>query len=402
MKFHLMRPLLLTIILLSVHPDSRAAEPDGTAIPDPSERLLAASTFLSEHPAFTVDIDMALKIEKEDGASDGIELTAALAFAGDKQARFRVDTPDGPMELYASDEQSFLYLSKENQYVDGAVLGSREKSLTAMPGGPFRSAQFLLSDMLHTAPAFQKTLKNATVEQWDTLPLAGSDQIHLGGIGVASDFWIQQDGAPLLQKFLLDLTELAVQSDPDIKLVTVAYTFKNWNLEPEFAADHFTFKIPEGATAYTPQQPTRPTDPMVGNPAPNINAPILTGGTLDLGSHKGKNVVIIDFWASWCGPCRIGLPIVTRVADRYKDKGVVLYAVNIGEDEATAQAFVEQSGLTATVALDTKRVAQEAYGANSIPRTIIIDKEGIVREVHAGVSPTLEQDLDKLLAELTE
>ena len=113
-------------------------------------------------------------------------------------------------------------------------------------------------------------------------------------------------------------------------------------------------------------------------------------------------MVILDFWASWCTPCRVGLPIVTEVAQEFKDKGVVLYAVNTGEDEALAQAFVDSTGLNAVVAMDVRGEATEKYRATQIPRTIIIDKEGVIRAVHAGVGPGLRSDLRESLTSLTE
>ncbi len=389
----------LTIaLLIAIAANHATAEP----LADPAGRLAEAVAYVDGLSSFTVDMTMEFVLEQKDGKTDDVSLTATLAFDGEDNARFRVVMPDDTLELIASKENTFLYLGKQKQYIEGDVLGARLKALTAMPAGPFRGAQMMFSDFIHGASSFQESIDTAEVTALDSGLFPDCDGISVNGSDLVTDFWIQQGDTPLLRQFTLDLTTIAQQSSANMQSAKVIYSFENWNTKPELAADHFAFVIPEGATKYAPQQMEQPADALVGQPAPNIVAPLLSEGTLDLASHKGKNVVILDFWASWCGPCRIGLPIVTRVAEQFKEKGVVLYAVNIGEDKGTAQAFVEQSGLTATVALDQNRTAQRDYQANSIPKTVIIDKDGIIREVHTGVIPTLEEDLTKLLTELTE
>jgi thiol-disulfide isomerase/thioredoxin len=389
-------PLFAVLSLVLTLQNARADESQPES---PAGRILASTAYLDGHAGFSVQMDMVLSLLKKDGSDDGLTLQATLDYAGEDRARFRVVTPEDTLELFVSDESTVLYLAKENKYLDGTMFGPRNKALTAMPAGPFRGAQMLLSDILHGAPGFLEALKSSTAEYRDTDALDGSEQIHLKNPQLDVDFWIQQKGEPVLRRFSLDLTDLATRGNPELKSATLAYTFNDWNLEPAFAEGHFAFEKPDGATEYSPP---RPKDPMVGMPAPNISAPLLTEGTLDLASHKGKDVVILDFWATWCGPCRIGLPIVERVAERYEDKGVVLFAVNSGEDKPTIQAFVEQMGLAATVVMDTNRTASRDYRASSIPRTVVVGRDGFIRDVYAGVTPGMEKELDALLAELTE
>ena len=71
--------------------------------------------------------------------------------------------------------------------------------------------------------------------------------------------------------------------------------------------------------------------PLLDESVPMFTLDMVGGGRLDLGKHRNKDVVILDFWASWCGPCRIGLPILNKVAQDYKDKNVVFYAINLKE-----------------------------------------------------------------------
>jgi len=138
-----------------------------------------------------------------------------------------------------------------------------------------------------------------------------------------------------------------------------------------------------------------PRHPMEGKPAPVFRAELLGGGTLDLASLKGKNVVILDFWATWCPPCRMSMPIVDRVAKRYADKGVLAYAVNLREDQQMIEQFLKSNPLEVKVAMDKDGKVAGQYGIEAIPFIVVIDKGGVVRAVYPGFGPSLEKDLAK-------
>ena len=107
--------------------------------------------------------------------------------------------------------------------------------------------------------------------------------------------------------------------------------------------------------------------------------------------------MIVDFWATWCGPCVKGLPKVTKVAEAFKDKGVVFYAVNVGEEPEKVKAFMDKKSWSFTAVSDKENKVSETYGVTGIPHTVIIDKKGVVRQVHIGLIPNLEDQLTKEL-----
>jgi thiol-disulfide isomerase/thioredoxin len=141
---------------------------------------------------------------------------------------------------------------------------------------------------------------------------------------------------------------------------------------------------------------------LVGETAPDIEQQLLDGGEFSLKSHRGKQVVMLDFWATWCRPCVQEMPILAKVADEYRDKGVALVCVNNREAASEIRSFLDREKLDVTVCLDGDGTAGRAYGANSIPMLVLVDKQGIVQRVHVGYSPgieaTLKADLDDLLA----
>jgi thiol-disulfide isomerase/thioredoxin len=166
-----------------------------------------------------------------------------------------------------------------------------------------------------------------------------------------------------------------------------------------------------GCTQQSPVPPSGPSpkaphadekSPLVGKPAPDIEQELLDGSHFSLNEQNGKSVVVLDFWATWCGPCVMEMPVVAKVADEYRDKGVALYCVNQREDADTIRSFLEENKSMVTVCLDPQGEAGDAYGADAIPLLVIVDKAGVVRNVHLGYSPdigdTLKAELDALLA----
>ena len=141
--------------------------------------------------------------------------------------------------------------------------------------------------------------------------------------------------------------------------------------------------------------------PLVGEEAPQIRLELLDGGTMDLSRHLGKDIVILDFWATWCGPCRESMPIIVKVAEDYRSRNVVLYTVNEGDDDEAIRKFLKSVKLDCIVELDQSLIAGAAYQAEFIPQTVIIGKKGRIQAIHVGsgfdLNAVLRRDLDKLL-----
>lgn len=134
-----------------------------------------------------------------------------------------------------------------------------------------------------------------------------------------------------------------------------------------------------------------------GNLAPEITLPDSEGKLLKLSSLRGK-IVLIDFWAAWCGPCRRENPEVVRIYNRFKDKGFDIFGVSLDRDAASWLAAIEKDGLVWTQVCDLKYWQSEgakAYGVTSIPHTVLIDRDGriIARKLR---SKALENKLEEI------
>ena len=141
--------------------------------------------------------------------------------------------------------------------------------------------------------------------------------------------------------------------------------------------------------------------PLVGKPAPDFNLELLGSGgkKFHLADQKGK-VVILDFWATWCGPCLQTMPLVEKVAHEFEAEGVQLIAVNLEEPAKQITSTLERHKLQVTVAMDIDGVAATKYQATAIPQTVIIDREGKVARLFVGGGPKLADQLRDALREV--
>jgi len=136
----------------------------------------------------------------------------------------------------------------------------------------------------------------------------------------------------------------------------------------------------------------------VGQQAPEISLPDTKGNITNLSSLKGK-VVLIDFWASWCMPCRVSIPAVVKLYNKYHSKGFEVYGVSIDEKKNAWLKAIKQDNINYTQVNDKAgwyaKVA-EAYGVNEIPATFLIDKKGTIIAVNPE-GKELEDKINELL-----
>lgn len=137
----------------------------------------------------------------------------------------------------------------------------------------------------------------------------------------------------------------------------------------------------------------------VGTNAPDFTLKTLNGPNMRLQEQRGK-VVLVNFWATWCGPCRKEIPHLNRIADKYKSAGLVLMGVNIDEDVRNAADVASKLKVSFPVLLDTDKAVSKLYDLNSMPSTMVIDRSGKVRFLHRGYQDGYEDTYDQQIREL--
>lgn len=123
---------------------------------------------------------------------------------------------------------------------------------------------------------------------------------------------------------------------------------------------------------------------VVGDVAPEFSAPLVDGSTFTLSENSGK-VILLNFWATWCPPCVGEMPAFEKLDADYGDE-VVILAVNCMEDEESVNQFLEDTGYTFPIAYDVDGEVSFTYPSSGIPYTLVIGKDGIVKNVYVGAS----------------
>lgn len=141
---------------------------------------------------------------------------------------------------------------------------------------------------------------------------------------------------------------------------------------------------------------------LEGQAAPDFALKSSTGENLRLSEYRG-NVVMINFWATWCGPCRQEMPLLDELYARYERVGFSLLGVNIDDDSRRAMQMIEDLGISFPVLFDARKEVSKLYEVEAMPVTVLVDREGYIRYVHHGYKPGYEDKyLDQIRSLLRE
>lgn len=238
---------------------------------------------------------------------------------------------------------------------EGEVVGTRVQALTDNP------QQVTIS-------------KSTTGDKPDLKPLINTNRLTF--VAQQLDGSILSGRSDLLGVCRVDLRQIdrlligaAIEED------AASLTFHQWKLRA--ASDPVAAR--EGGSDGGEGQESA----LVGKPAPEIELDMLDGSKFRLSARQDK-IVILDFWASWCGPCLQVMPQIDKVVHEFADQGVELVAINLEEKDDKIKAALERLKLEMPVALDRDGRVAEKYGATAIPQTVIIDRTGKVARLFIG------------------
>ncbi|MEQ1557703.1 MAG: TlpA disulfide reductase family protein [Methyloglobulus sp.] len=154
----------------------------------------------------------------------------------------------------------------------------------------------------------------------------------------------------------------------------------------------FAFVMLTGATCLS----AHATD--VGQPAPQFTLPTLQQDQPTALKQFAGKVVYLDFWASWCAPCRTSFPLLNKLHEKLKAKGFEVVAINLDEDKANAEKFLKEFPVSFTVLRDAKGEWADQFVVESMPTSFIIDKQGVVQNIHHGFT---SEDIKELEPKIT-
>lgn len=128
--------------------------------------------------------------------------------------------------------------------------------------------------------------------------------------------------------------------------------------------------------------------------APDFTLKSRSGKNLKLSEFRGQ-VVMLNFWASWCGPCRQEMPLLDQLYQRYRSMGFTILAVNVEDTSGDALKMLEEVPVRFPVLFDPDNAVSDTYGVEAMPSTVLIDRDGNMRYAHLGYMPGYELDYDR-------
>ncbi len=152
---------------------------------------------------------------------------------------------------------------------------------------------------------------------------------------------------------------------------------------------------PQSDTAAPAEASTR-----IGAPAPDIALPMLSGEARTLRDLRGQ-VVILNFWATWCGPCRAEMPALAEIQAQYASRGVIVVGVNQREDTGSIRRYLDSIGVDFPIALDPTGESNRLYRVFGLPTTYLVDRQGVIRDAVFG-GPMARALIESKLAPLLE
>ena len=216
------------------------------------------------------------------------------------------------------------------------------------------------------------------------------DRLESQADGATRQVWIDHDRGTI-DRVTYDFSKaLQQRGAAEVKKADVEIRY----LTTEFGGtppgdEAFAFTPPATATPMASAAPQKgemlaaDATSLEGKPAPDIDLKDVNGNASKLSDLKG-HVVVLDFWATWCPPCRASLPHLSAAAKKYAGDGVKVYAVNAGEDAETVKKYLADQKLDLVAVLDAENAAGTKYAVTGIPQTVIIDGKGVVRKVIVG------------------
>ena len=223
--------------------------------------------------------------------------------------------------------------------------------------------------------------------------------------GLQCELWIQQGAEPYVRRHRPARASKPAAGEPEAppKLV---YDVQFTEVGKALAPDAFAIVAPRGATkvddldaaidarvqAKLASAGERGPHASIGKPVPAVELKLLSGESLKLAELTGK-VVVLDFWATWCGPCVQGLPKVAEITSKRRERGVVFVAIDVGENQAVVEAFLAKKALQIPVALGGDTLGPR-FGVAGIPHTVVVGRDGVVRAVHIGFGAGAEKELE--------
>ncbi|MEW6236713.1 MAG: redoxin domain-containing protein [Candidatus Omnitrophota bacterium] len=429
---YLVVKILIGMIFLSFLSSAYPAEKEKAPLDAQADRLIRdVSQFLGGLQSLKVDIAVIVKTE---GLGTKNELTTmqTLSFKRPSYAAVIVQKGLAGSTVICDGSAVTRFYPMFRLYTVENAPASIE-DLTTIPPESTPAAMMTSFHALFIDFLFKKDPFNALLKYVDSGEYLGEEEsngvlcrhVRFSLEDLKWEMWVDAGKTPLIRKIAPDFSASLAKTTGKAAGVTqvkieMSIEYDGWKINPELSENDFKFIPPEDAkkaanlqegidalsgVARSRLKPKSPPayERLLGKPAPPFKSQLLGGGKFDLAVRQTEKIMVLDFWAAWCPPCRETLPLLAALAKEYKDKNVEFASINQQDEKEDIEKFLKDAKLNIPVILDENGDVGDAYFAESLPQTVIIDKNGIVRYVFIGEAPPMlqkkaKQALDDLLA----
>jgi thiol-disulfide isomerase/thioredoxin len=352
--------------------------------PDPRELLLHSADAIKKYSSY--QIHSLSIIETRGGTNTRMQMPAVISVRRPDRMRIESETADAASTVVSDGAHTYIYLEQQNKYIRRAATSSPESALGET--GVLKNLPDINNSIKSVEITSEKTMEidDQKYECWvvearyDTIKVPGQNLTILDAVQTS---WISKTLGLTLQNSLT--ARLLIGTLPEPVIMTQATTTVGMSLNTDLPDSLFVFTPPPGATLTADWTLPGITKPDVeGKPAPALKGAPPTQG----------KVVLLDFWTSWCGPCKSQFPIIEKLQKEFRSQGLVVLGVNVGDDKET----VDKAHLTYTsLQLNADDEALKSLAINAYPTLVLIDRTGkvVLYDVGAKSEASLRAALAK-------
>lgn len=349
--------------------------------PDAKDLLKQSGEALNKLRSYQYESEMATEMTM---AENPLKMTMTNSIAAVNPDRKRVESKSqmGGLTLISDGEYTWIYVPMLNQYTKKAALQRPEDMLASLgitdPMQLYKEAKIAGEEALE--------VEGKKYDCWviemriDKFPMPQMQGMSLTDSLVR--LWIAKDLKVNLQANM----SAKMQGGPMPKPMEMRMkmTMLSLKLDPDLPDSLFHFTPPEGAKEVADfAMPGISKPDLTAKPAPSFKVQSLDGRTQDLAELKGK-VVLLDFWTTWCGPCRREMPDLDKLYKEYRDSGLVLLGLDVAEDREIVEQYLKKSGVSYAIALTSGTDLVSAYKVSAFPTHVLIGRDGTIVDYQVG------------------
>ena len=368
--------------------------------PDARALLKETGDVLLKHKSYQVDQRAVVDMGGELPAR--LEMLVKITVSNPGKLRIESSSKVGDSLIVSDGEHTWMYLGTLKQYTKTAAASTPESLVKSMvPGMSGVMDQIKTKDPYLSAKITGEEPVEVDGQKIDCYVVeARLDKISLPGsvdmTGAVQKVWVDK-----VSKLSLKQTITATMQGGPLTApaqMNQVVTVISQKLDTAVPDSSFTFTPPEGSKLVPEfKGPVKANADLTGQAAADFKLKSVTGKEFSLQDLKGK-FVLLDFWATWCAPCRHDLPPVEKLHQEFHRKGLVVLGVNGGEDLETVNEFLLSSKLSYPILLTADNIVTQSYNVNAFPTLVLIDADGkiVFYHVGAGGDKVLRESLAKL------